>query len=215
MKKRRLILSIWSVLVMLAMLTACTGNTASGGDKTNSASGNDVTVNIGVPSDPGSGTVNTNSDQSSNSEISTENNNNDVTEDTTDETPSEVFLLDVAKPYQDDDVYYFPEEEPVSMGGEIYNNGIIFSGLDSFVFINLRGEYKTLTYTQGHIDQTDLHDATVMIELDKKKLDPYTLSCEDMPDEYTVDVTGVKQLKIKVTIDGYSQYAFAEMKLTK
>ncbi len=85
-----------------------------------------------------------------------------------------------------------------NMAGEEYQNGItmnLYLSNDIFFLTNLKKEYSELQFTVGHIDGTDMGNATLSIYLDDKLYQSYSVPCDGMPEVITIPVTGVTQLK--------------------
>lgn len=107
------------------------------------------------------------------------------------------------EPYQQDGSFF-----TYTMGGETYKN-CQHDGDYSVTWYRLDGEYKTMTFTLGHIDGegADGYKEGFKIYLDDKEIADYGIQggelTEDMlPEQKTLDVSGGKVVKI----EGYGIY---------
>ncbi len=99
--------------------------------------------------------------------------------------------------------------ETFSMGGVKYSNGMTFSA-DCNVFndiswaiYNLEGKYTSLEFTVCHVDGTYNGDATVLqIFYDGNLSQEIPLKPDMSPQKVSIDLTGVKQLKLQVPASG-------------
>ncbi len=130
------------------------------------------------------------------------------------EKATPIYLLDVCKPYSYDTLYqeYINGENFIS-GGQSYSNGFVFkqhgyvNGHQHYANFNLSGTYTNLTFTLGHIDGTTMSNGTLKIYFDGVYETEFSLNCEALPQKITLDVTGVKQLKIEI-VDTWGAYGF-------
>lgn len=91
------------------------------------------------------------------------------------------------------------------MAGIKYSDGMTFDADKSFyeditwAIYNLSGKYSSLSFTIGHVDDTDIGEKTVFQVLYDGKLEKEIPLAPDMiPQKVKLDVTGVKQLKLQV-----------------
>lgn len=125
-------------------------------------------------------------------------------------------LMEACPPYQKPDNQYYREPETFKMAGEIYTNG--FSMQDhSFALFNLNGKYTLLNFTLGHIDDTTMIDGVFNIYLDEELCQRIEISCEDLPQQFSIPLNSANQMKI-VKIDEATPtyqagewYGFADM----
>ena len=90
-----------------------------------------------------------------------------------------------------------------SMGGVKYNEGIILIASHSIletrpacVSFNLGGKYDTISFTAGHIANSDVYkNDTIEIYADGVLIKTIEVDCTMLPQEYVVDVTGCKHLE--------------------
>ncbi len=90
-----------------------------------------------------------------------------------------------------------------SMGGVKYNEGIILIASNSWldtrpacVSFNLSGKYDTISFTAGHIANSDVYkNDTIEIYADGVLIKTVEVDCTMLPQEYVVDVTGCKHLE--------------------
>ncbi len=106
------------------------------------------------------------------------------------------YLMEVCPPYQKSDNQYYRESTTYKMAGETYSNG--FSMQDySFALFNLNGQYTSLCFTLGHIDDTTMIDGVFNIYLDGQLFKRIEIGCEDIPEPYNIPVSDVVQMKIE------------------
>lgn len=136
--------------------------------------------------------------------------------DVEDSTPT--YLLDVCKPYSTIGSYKeYINGETFLMGGKEYTNGFVlgtgpYSDEEDFAIFNLNGEYKILSFSVGHRDGAKMNDTKIKIYCDGVLEKTYTIKCEALPQKISIDVTGVKSIKIETDEPtGYSNYGFANV----
>lgn len=99
--------------------------------------------------------------------------------------------------------------EYFTMGGVKYTNGMTFNAdiniFDdvSWAVYKLDGKYSNLSFTVCHVDDTDLGDKTTLQVLYDGNLKKEISLAPDMyPKKVTLDISGVKQLKLQVPSSG-------------
>lgn len=99
--------------------------------------------------------------------------------------------------------------ESFSMGGIKYTNGMTFDADinifndSSWAIYNLDEKYASISFVVGHVDGTDLGKQTVLqIIFDGNIYKEINLFPDMYPQNETIDVTGVKQLKLQVLSSG-------------
>jgi len=129
-----------------------------------------------------------------------------------------VAFMDVAPPYDFDDKIRVKAEDSITMGGTKYNGGVVYRSFYAtpenprYSLHNLNGKYSKLTGYIGHVDGSDMYDATIRFYGDGTLINKYDVKVDDFPKQISLNVTGVKQLKIEVVYKGSStdvRYAFA------
>ncbi len=109
------------------------------------------------------------------------------------EVPGEKqYLLSVCPPYQTDD---YDTPTTMLMAGKKYANGFITYG---YALFNLNGQYSTLSFDVGHIDNTAMKDSTLNIYLDGSLAFSIDLSCEMLPQHYEIPLHNALQMKIEM-----------------
>jgi len=100
----------------------------------------------------------------------------------------------------------------VTMGGNKYNDAIVYSNIDTtYSLHNLNGKYKKITGYIGHVDGSNMSDATFNFYGDGNLIASYDVKAQDLPKQISLIVTGVKQFKIEVINQrgsGWVDYAF-------
>ncbi|GHV38317.1 hypothetical protein FACS189490_00020 [Clostridia bacterium] len=138
-------------------------------------------------------------------------------------------MTDVVPSYQQYHASYYKEYNSataassssiVRMGGVEYKYAQVFNNPipnPFYALFNLNSEYKTFTGKLGHVDGASNRDAvTCNIYCDTVLTKSYTLDSTTFPMDISVDVRGVKQLKIELSSRGsISTYAIGNPMLTK
>lgn len=128
------------------------------------------------------------------------------------ETP--VYLLDVCKPYESNDYKEYVNGETVTMAGRAYTNAFSFHSHDyasRYAIFNVGKNYSTLGFTLGHIDGTDMRNGHIKIYCDGILKKEYTLGADSLPQRYSLDITGVSQIKVVLEEADWAGYAFANV----
>lgn len=111
-----------------------------------------------------------------------------------------IYLLDVCQPYASNRYEEYINGETFVMGSNNYTNGFVL-GMNSYdsgyAIFNIGGNYQTISFSVGHIDDAYMYDMVLKIYCDGVLEATYTIDCESLPQKITVDVTGVNSLKIE------------------
>jgi hypothetical protein len=123
---------------------------------------------------------------------------------------SSKYMTDICPAYQCSNVHMYKEYSAInsgstdsfSMGGVEYLNGFTMKDYTTWAVWNLNGEYNTLTGTFGHVDGAGSDEVAdeefrilyIYCDVELKQEIPF--STDMYPIELTIDLTGVKQLKI-------------------
>lgn len=98
------------------------------------------------------------------------------------------------------------------MSGVTYATGIDFGmgytgysdGTTGLVTYNLKGRYSGMSFTVGHLDGTNNRDAKMTITADGRNLyEDEVIGYADAPKRYSVPLSGVSQLIIRMDSNGY------------
>ena len=118
-------------------------------------------------------------------------------------------FLSVCPPYQSDRrCGTHTDSDSFTMGGELYHDGItmeIFEG-GSWFLANLNKQYAELSFALGHVDNTGMTDVTLTVYLDGVLYNTYTVVSSALPQQVTIPVTGVSQLRITANYNDYNGY---------
>ncbi len=125
--------------------------------------------------------------------------------------------FDVCKPYQykQGTEYTLVDNKYFVMSGKKYTNGFVLNNgykHSSEALFNLEGEYSSLSFTVGHIDDTEQADVTLNIYLDGIIAYTKELKYDDVASNVTIPLDGAKQMKIEISGGWYCQYGFSEGK---
>jgi len=102
--------------------------------------------------------------------------------------------------------YYIYEDKTFKMLGDEYK-GLTFyrygnNQRTEYVLYNLRGQYKTIKGTLGHIDESNRNvTGTLNIYLDNELSKSYSVAATMLPLEVNINVTGVNVIKIEMVFE--------------
>jgi len=109
----------------------------------------------------------------------------------------DIYLLDVCPPYETG--YYsgwYSSPDYFFMMGQKYYHGFELIKLHSYAYFNLNGEYSTLEFDFGHIDDTTMSSATFHIYLDGKYIQTIEGTPEMMVEHISIPLNYALQLRI-------------------
>jgi len=97
----------------------------------------------------------------------------------------------------------------VNLAGTTFTNAIApqLPASNAFQMHNLNGEWTLLSGTIGRIDGSWRNSGTIVFTGDGRVLQSFDIDVDDMPREISVNVIGVRQLRIDIV--GQSRFAFA------
>jgi len=112
------------------------------------------------------------------------------------------YLTEVLPPYSssnDAKVYTLSSSEKLTMGGKTYNTGYTLGGWsNAHLIFNLDAKYNEITGTLGAIDWESLESNRYFnIYLDGELYKSIEVINKDLPQEITISVSGIKQLRIE------------------
>ncbi len=106
------------------------------------------------------------------------------------------YLPDVLEPYQS---VGYSAPSTISMAGQKYAHCIqLGADGEGYATYNLNGQYQSLSFDAGIIDDARLHDVTLNIYLDGELSFSADLSYEDLPRHFDVPLYGALQMKIEL-----------------
>lgn len=122
------------------------------------------------------------------------------------------FLVDILFPYETKNYTEKVVGKSMSMSGEEYYNGFELGGYKEggYAVFNLNGEYTRITGIAGHIDGTGEADITLNIFADRMLIKTININCKNIPQEFIIDVTGVRQIKFEAE-EGRTSVGLAEV----
>ena len=127
------------------------------------------------------------------------------------EKATPTYLLSVCKPYASFLYEEFVNGELVKMGGNSYTDAFRLRA-DGYGIFNIDSAYKTISFTVGHCDGTEMGNATLKVYCDGILKKEITMDAEDLPQRITLDITGVDQLKFEIgTYYSREYYAVANI----
>jgi hypothetical protein len=117
--------------------------------------------------------------------------------------------MDVCQPYEKNNrTYLYTGNSTFSMSGEQYRSGVVMELYDdgSWFLSNLKGEYSELQFSLGHVDNSGMADATLEIYLDDVLYQSYKVSSSGLPQNISIPVSDVSQMKAVAYYDKYNGY---------
>jgi len=122
-------------------------------------------------------------------------------------------LMSEVSPYETQGYTVITKGEYLSMGGIKYYGGFQLGTWDtSYAIFNLGAKYSQITGIVGHIDGSGNEDKTVTIFVDGTMKQTIDIAYQDLPQPFTINITGAKQLKIERDYGG-TQTGFADIKI--
>ena len=116
------------------------------------------------------------------------------------------YLNTVCPPYQTN---RYEEPSTFKMGGNIYNNGFILDNHGGYAIYNLNGKYQTLEFDLGYVEGGRV-DCQVNIYLDGQIVKTIEMGAEDLPQHFSISLSGALQMKIEnVRYGNTGEYGFA------
>lgn len=116
------------------------------------------------------------------------------------------YLMEVCPPYESYlcRTYLQTNGESFQMAGTKYSNGFtLYCGSDnSNAFFNLDSKYSTIDLTVGHVDDSNMKDASVSFIVDGKLVKEIQVGAEDLPKTVSIPVNYGLQLKIVANSSG-------------
>lgn len=118
------------------------------------------------------------------------------------------YLPSILAPYQSDN---FETPTTISMAGQKYANVIASHySWGYWALYNLNGQYQTLSFDMGHVDDCAMESGTLNIYLDGELSFSVDMKAEDLPKHFTVPLYGALQMKLEMST-GY--YAMANVEI--
>lgn len=107
-------------------------------------------------------------------------------------------LMNILSPYESRAYNEKVSSDFMEMGGNKYYNGFTL-GYNGYAFFNLDAKYTEIIGMIGHIDGSGNDDMTLTITGDGVLIKTIEIGSNDLPDDLSIPVTGVKQLKIEAS----------------
>lgn len=126
-------------------------------------------------------------------------------------------MLDVARAYQSFHYKEYSQRSSkavsFSIAGKQYYNGMVWSAWNTgYSLYSLEGKYVEVTGMLGHIDESDKGETSLQIYFDGELHEEVPLSSEMVAQPFSIDVTGVNQLKLMV-LHSRGSYGYADVKI--
>lgn len=99
----------------------------------------------------------------------------------------------------------------LKIGGKGYTDAVELWGYNSFVLFNLDGEYQTIQFDVGRVDDSNIVGATLRIYLNGSESGEYTIDAETPLTPIQIQVAGATTMKIELSGDGYKQYGLVNL----
>lgn len=103
------------------------------------------------------------------------------------------FLLSVCKPYETSCYDEYTDGQSFRMAAQEFSNGFVLRN-SAYAYFNLPSEYTELSFAVGHVDGTSMSDGKFEIYMDGVFVREITVKASELPMQYTLDVSGVKQV---------------------
>ncbi len=123
------------------------------------------------------------------------------------QTPT--YLLDVCPPYETAEYAGYINGERITMAGNTYTNAFTLTD-DAYALFNVGSQYTSLKFLVGHCDGTKMYESTIKVYCDGILKTELKINAEDLPKNVSVDITGVKQIKIESSCY-WGKYGFANV----
>lgn len=107
------------------------------------------------------------------------------------------------KPYESSSYEEFINGRTFAMASEDYTDGFKIKYNNGYGLWNINSKYTHLEFDVGHIDGTYMKNAVVEIYLDGVLYKSIEIKADGLPQHISLDLTDVKQLKIKMTGGSY------------
>lgn len=129
------------------------------------------------------------------------------------EATQSVKLLDVCPPYQYE---RYSTPTTIQIMGKTYSNGFQFStSYSGYAFFNFEGKYKNLQFSLGHVDGSEMYDASFIIYLDDNYYTTINATAQMSITPITVPLGNISKMKIEFPqSDGFPVYGFVDAFLT-
>jgi len=111
------------------------------------------------------------------------------------DTPT--YFLNECTPYAKEDYKEYVNGKTVTMAGNTYTDGFTLY-YDGYAIYNIDSAYSSIRFTLGHCDGTRMENATIKVYCDGILKEEVAISAEDLPKKFTLDITGVDQLKFEI-----------------
>ncbi len=126
-----------------------------------------------------------------------------------------IFMPDTAPAYES---YHYKEYSQRSseaatfyIAGKKYYNGMVWNAWNTgYSLHSLDGKYVEITGVLGHIDKSDMGESSLQIYFDGGLHKEVALSAEMVAQPFSINVTGVNQLKLMVS-HGRGSYGYADV----
>ena len=131
-------------------------------------------------------------------------------------TDSKQYLGEHLRAYQSGGIREFSmnDGEVFLMSGVEYHRGIVGNGnWDGLAFYNFDGKYSAISGMIGHVDGSGMDNKSINFYADGKLIQSFDLRADEMAKPFSIDISGVLQVKIEFTrpyISG-TRYAIADV----
>lgn len=113
--------------------------------------------------------------------------------------PENTYLMEICPPYATSDNYKAflqSEGHSFTMAGTKYSNGFALCDCEDYALFNLNSKYKTIDFTIGHLDDSDMQDTSVSFLVDGKLVKEVFVGMEALPQTVSIPVNYGLQLKV-------------------
>lgn len=130
-----------------------------------------------------------------------------------------VFQTDMITDISGFSIYSVGTGNSFTIGTEVYDNGLVKHGSSSSRFYaNLKGAYSKMSFVVGHIDGSDLKDATIYVYTKNgndqyRLLKTFELTPDIFPEEKTVEINYADGIQVVIEGNYWADYALADIYL--
>lgn len=129
-----------------------------------------------------------------------------------------VYLTDVMKSYrQDCREFYEYTNDYFKMAGNKYYHGFIlrtwYAGSTAYALYNLNGKYKKISFDLGPVQDYSDDNGEITVNGDDEILKTISRKENELPKNYTINVSDVYKLEFKISPEYYFCLGFGNIKL--
>ncbi|OUN35676.1 hypothetical protein [Lachnoclostridium sp. An76] len=101
----------------------------------------------------------------------------------------------------------------LKIGGKGYTDAIQLWGWTPFILLNLDGEYQSVKFDAGRIDESSIIDGMLRVYLNDNESGEFTIDAETPLTPIEIQVAGATTMKIELVGDGYKKYGLVNFEV--